>query len=95
MTAMQHLNDLESCFSGIHVALSHGDMTMTDNHVPVVMEDVTDPEELAKAQAQREASIATPRGCKHTLRRFTRATAASAFVSLARNCLSRTYPKKF
>ena len=27
---------------------------MTDNYVPVVMEDVTDPEELAKAQAQRE-----------------------------------------
>jgi hypothetical protein len=42
------------CVSGIHVAFSHGDMTMTDAYVPVVMEDVTDPEELAKAHAQRE-----------------------------------------
>lgn len=41
-------------FSSSHVVLRHGDMTMTDKHVPVVMEEVTDPEELAKAHAQRE-----------------------------------------
>jgi len=30
----------------------HGDVNMADTQVPIIMEEVTDPEELAKAQAQ-------------------------------------------
>ena len=44
---------------------------MVDKPSPIVMEEVTDPEELAKARAQRERFDRNSAWLRHTLRRFT------------------------
>ena len=38
----------------VAIVLLQQDGKMTDKQVPIIMEEVTDPEELAKARAQRE-----------------------------------------
>ena len=66
---------------------------MANQHIPITMEEVTDPEELAQARALR-ALRATPPGYKRMPQRFIRSIAASASVWQARNCSLRTRPKR-
>jgi hypothetical protein len=68
---------------------------MADQHVPIIMEEVTDPEELAQAHVRNERfACATPHGYKGTPQRFIRSIAASASVWQAKSCSLRTRPKR-
>jgi hypothetical protein len=71
------------------------DIFMTEKPVQIVMEEITDPEELVKAGRNERASIAIRPGCKPMPQRCIRVTAANVSVLRVKNSLSPIHLKKY
>ena len=75
-------------------AFPHEGITIGDNSHKLIMEEVTDPEELAKIQARRARYERMLPGYRRMLQKCIRAIAGSVSVLLAGNYLSQTRPKR-